>query len=104
GLTVLSGAVIVVLCYFAGVYIVSGLQGACPGGMMGRMMALYTATANLTNPVGTLLQGVIYDRLAAALPLVFTAMSAMVMLISASSRKIYAALDEKSALTGAQSK
>ena len=68
-LTVLSGAVIVVLCYFAGVYIVSGLQG------------------------------IIYDQLSGALPVVFTAMSAMVMLIAACSRRIYAALDEKSALT-----
>ena len=68
-LTVLSGTVIVVLCYFAGVYIVSGLQG------------------------------IIYDQLSGALPVVFTAMSAMVMLIAACSRRIYAALDEKSALT-----
>ena len=98
GLTVLSGAVIVVLCYFAGVYIVSGLQGACPGGMMGRMMALYTATNNLTNPVGTLLQGILYDRLSGALPAVFAAMSAMVMLAAACSRRVYAALDEKSEL------
>lgn len=98
-LTVLAGAVIVVLCYFAGVYIVSGLQGACPGGMMGRMMALYTATNNLTNPVGTLLQGILYDRLSGALPAVFAAMSAMVMLAAACSRRVYAALDEKSKLT-----
>ena len=98
-LTVLAGAVIVVLCYFAGVYIVSGLQGACPGGMMGRMMALYTATNNLTNPVGTLLQGILYDRLSGALPAVFAAMSAMVMLAAACSRRVYAALDEKSELT-----
>lgn len=101
-LTVPSGAVIVVLCYFAGVYITSGLQGACPGGMMGRMMALFTATNNLTNPVGTMLQGVIYDKLSGALPAVFAAMAAMVMLAALCSRKIYAALDEKSALTGAQ--
>lgn len=97
-LTVLAGAVIVVLCYFAGVYIVSGLQGACPGGMMGRMMALYTATNNLTNLVGTLLQGILYDRLSGALPAVFAAMSAMVMLAAACSRRVYATLDEKSEL------
>lgn len=103
-LTVLSGAVIVVLCYFAGVYITSGLQGACPGGMMGRMMALFTATNNLTNPVGTMLQGVIYDKLSGALPAVFAVMAAMVMLAAACSREIYAALDEKSVLTGAKAK
>lgn len=87
-----TSAAILLLANTAGVFIISGMQKACPQHMLGRLMALFGVCNNLTLPIGIWLHGIIYEKYEDNLSVIFGIIAVLTILISVRGKKVYSLL------------
>lgn len=73
----------------AGVFIISGMQRACPQNMLGRLMALFGMCNQLTLPIGIWLHGLLYEKYEDNLYLVFAVIAVLTVLTALRGKKVY---------------
>lgn len=92
----MTSAAILFMANLAGVFIISGMQKACPKNMIGRLMAFFEACNNLALPIGIWLHGIIYEKCDERLYVVFWIIAVLTMLGAARGKKVYLRLQESS--------
>lgn len=92
----MTSAVILFMANLAGVFIISGMQKACPKNMLGRLMALFEACNNLVLPIGIWLHGIIYEKCDEGFYVVFWIIAVLTILGAARGKKVYLRLQESS--------
>lgn len=85
----LTSAAILFFANIAGVFIIPGMQKACPRNMLGRLMAVFNVCNSITLPVGIWLQGIIYESFDDKLPLAFGVIAVSTILMAARGKKVY---------------
>jgi len=86
---VLTNAAILFFANIAGIFIIPGMQKACPSNMLGRLMALFNVCNNVALPAGIWLQGVLYEKYDEELPVVFGAIAALTILMAVRGKTVY---------------
>lgn len=88
----LTSATILVSANTAGVFIISGMQKACPKNMLGRLMSLFHMFNNMALPIGIWMHGIIYEKYDNNLCVVFLIISVLTVFIALSGKKVYSQL------------
>lgn len=89
-------AVILLLANMAGVYIIAGIQKACPQSMLGRLMALFNACSNLILPIGIWVHGIIHEKYVSHLHFIFLTISILTILTAIKGKSVYFKLQNDS--------
>lgn len=86
---VLTNAAILFFANIAGIFIIPGMQKACPSNMIGRLMALFNVCNNVALPVGIWLQGILYEKYDDELPAVFGVIAVLTILMAVKGKNVY---------------
>lgn len=86
---VLTNAAILFFANIAGIFIIPGMQKACPSNMIGRLMALFNVCNNVALPVGIWLQGILYEKYDDKLPAVFGVIALFTILMAVRGKNVY---------------
>lgn len=92
----LTSAAILLMANMAGVYIIAGMQKACPQNMLGRLMALFNVCNNLILPIGIWIHGIIYEKCETQLHFVFLTISILTILTAVKGKSVYSKLQNGS--------
>lgn len=87
-----TSVAILLLANAAGVFIISGMQKACPQSMLGRLMALFHACNNLILPIGIWMHGIIYEKYDDKLYAVFGVIAVLTVFMAVRGKKVYSQL------------
>lgn len=85
----LTNAAILLFANIAGIFIIPGMQKACPTNMIGRLMALFNVCNNVALPIGIWLQGILYEKYDDKLPVVFGGIAAFTILMAVRGKNVY---------------
>lgn len=86
---VLTNAAILFFANIAGIFIIPGMQKACPSNMIGRLMALFNVCNNVALPIGIWLQGILYEKYDDKLPAVFGVIAVLTVLMAVGGKNVY---------------
>lgn len=96
---VLTNAGILFFANIAGIFIIPGMQKACPSNMIGRLMALFNVCNNVALPIGIWLQGILYEKYDNKLPVIFGAVAVLTILMAVRGKTVYLRLQNGGAET-----
>lgn len=77
----------------AGIFLMSAIQKKVPANMLGRVMSLYMTIANCALPIGMVLYGFMYDRLANTIYLIMLITAFLIVLVGLAGKQTYYELD-----------
>lgn len=86
----LTSVLVLFFANTAGVFILSGMQKACPKTMIGRLMAVFNTLNNLTFPIGIWMHGILYEKCEKHLPCLFGVIAALTIGIAVLGKRVYA--------------
>lgn len=93
-LVCLTSVLVLFFANTAGVFILSGMQKACPKTMIGRLMAVFNTLNNLTLPIGIWTHGILYEKCEKHLPCLFGAIAVLTIGTAALGKRVYAQLQK----------
>ena len=92
----LTSAAILFFANIAGVFIIPGMQKACPQNMLGRLMALFNTCNSAALPIGIWLHGILYEKYDDKLSVIFGGIAVLTVLIAARGKRVYLQLQNGS--------
>lgn len=91
-LVCLTSVLVLFFANTAGVFILSGMQKACPKTMIGRLMAVFNTLNNLTLPIGIWTHGILYEKCEKHLPCLFGVIAVLTIGTAALGKRVYVQL------------